>query len=69
MSIWHLVLGSKKKVEDEGLFYKTMTEKYNVLFVAAAGNNGKDASLRYPASYPSVVSVAAVDASSTKVYT
>ena len=56
-----------------GYFYSAITEEYykdlyenqGILFVAAAGNGGNTNKL-YPASYPSLMSVAAIDSNKNK---
>jgi len=52
--------GSKSRTEEAGL--RDLYEKDGILLVAAAGNDGSTR-MSYPASYASVVSVAAVDIS------
>ena len=42
-------------------FYRDMYTNHGVLIVAAAGNEGDTGGLHFPAAYPAVVSVAAVD--------
>merc|ERR1712113_826854 len=46
-------------------FYKDLYEKEDILFVAAAGNGGSSSKL-YPASYPALMSVAAIDSNKNK---
>merc|ERR1712176_353813 len=46
-------------------YYKNLYEKQGILFVAAAGNGGNTNKL-YPASYPSLMSVAAIDSNKNK---
>merc|ERR1712176_675099 len=46
-------------------FYKKKYEEQGILFVAAAGNGGNTNKL-YPASYPSLMSVAAIDSNKNK---
>merc|ERR1711862_442323 len=43
-----------------GNYYKKLYEDDGILFIAAAGNGGSSSKL-YPASYPALVSVAALD--------
>merc|ERR1740121_29215 len=46
-------------------FYNNLYEKEDILFVAAAGNGGSSSKL-YPASYPALMSVAAIDSNKNK---
>merc|ERR1719367_2498808 len=46
-------------------YYKNLYEKQGILFVAAAGNGGNTNKL-YPASYPALMSVAAIDSNKNK---
>merc|ERR1711862_862164 len=46
-------------------YYKNLYEEQGILFVAAAGNGGNTNKL-YPASYPSLMSVAAIDSNKNK---
>merc|ERR1711862_528720 len=46
-------------------FYEKLYEEQGILFVAAAGNGGNSRKL-YPASYPSLMSVAAIDSNKNK---
>lgn len=56
----NLSLGGVIETETENRFYQDLHDTYGVIFVAAAGNNGETQKF-YPASYDSVLSVAAVD--------
>lgn len=60
----NMSLGGSEPTELERLAFRD-ARSAGVLSVAAAGNDG-DAAFSYPASYPSVMSVAAVDASSRR---
>jgi len=55
--------GGYSKTTDE--FYSNLYENDGILFVAAAGNGGSSSKL-YPASYPALMSVAAIDSSKNK---
>merc|ERR1711862_976937 len=46
-------------------FYEKLYEEQGILFVAAAGNGGNSNKL-YPASYPSLMSVAAIDSNKNR---
>jgi len=46
-------------------FYKKLYEEQGILFIAAAGNGGNSNKL-YPASYPSLMSVAAIDSNKNR---
>jgi len=46
-------------------FFKDLYENQDILFVAAAGNDGNSV-LNYPASYPALISVAAIDSNKNK---
>merc|ERR1740129_1010380 len=46
-------------------FYNQLYEEEDILFVAAAGNGGSSSKL-YPASYPALMSVAAIDSNENK---
>merc|ERR1712176_588478 len=46
-------------------FYNNLYENEDILFVAAAGNGGSSSKL-YPASYPALMSVAAIDSNKNK---
>merc|ERR1712241_1057268 len=56
--------GGYSSTTDE--FYKDLYENEDILFVAAAGNGGSSSKL-YPASYPALMSVAAIDSNQNKV--
>merc|ERR1711902_30494 len=55
--------GGYSSTTDE--FYKDLYENEDILFVAAAGNGGSSSKL-YPASYPALMSVAAIDSNENK---
>merc|ERR1712176_1364947 len=55
--------GGYSSTTDE--FYKDLYENEDILFVAAAGNGGRSSKL-YPASYPALMSVAAIDSNKNK---
>merc|ERR1719328_562004 len=55
--------GGYSSTTDE--FYKDLYENEDILFVAAAGNGGSSSKL-YPASYPALMSVAAIDSNKNK---
>merc|ERR1712157_645240 len=55
--------GGYSSTTDE--FYKDLYENEDILFVAAAGNGGSSSKL-YPASYPALMSVAAIDSNQNK---
>merc|ERR1711902_388024 len=55
--------GGYSSATDE--FYKDLYENEDILFVAAAGNGGSSSKL-YPASYPALMSVAAIDSNQNK---
>lgn len=58
--------GGSYSHEDDAVF-KNLYEEKRVLIIAAAGNDG-NADMSYPASYPHVVSVAAVDGNENVAY-
>jgi serine protease len=58
----NLSLGSKSPTATEKALMAELVQNQNILVVAAAGNRGSSA-FDYPASYPDVISVAAVDQS------
>jgi subtilisin len=58
----NMSLGSSFKDTAQGQLVAELVQNKNILLVASAGNNG-DTTLNYPASFPDVVSVAAVDQS------
>ena len=60
-----LTVGSPSQFEAEA--YKSMVEDDDVLLIAAAGNGGNSA-FSYPASYTSVMSVAAVQSNEQRIY-
>merc|ERR1719412_2851579 len=55
--------GGYSSTTDE--FYSNLYENEDILFVAAAGNGGSSSKL-YPASYPALMSVAAIDSNQNK---
>merc|ERR1711983_109860 len=55
--------GGYSSATDE--FYNNLYENEDILFVAAAGNGGSGSKL-YPASYPALMSVAAIDSNKNK---
>ncbi|MCK5029853.1 MAG: S8 family serine peptidase [Thermoplasmatales archaeon] len=55
-----LSLGGKSKSRTEKAFYQDLYDNHGALIIAAAGNDGRS-KLIYPAEYPVVVSVGAVD--------
>merc|ERR1711862_353509 len=55
--------GGYSSTTDE--FYNNLYENEDILFVAAAGNGGSSSKL-YPASYPALMSVAAIDSNKNK---
>jgi len=55
--------GGYSQTTDE--FYSNLYENDGILFVAAAGNGGSSSKM-YPASYPALMSVAAIDSSKNK---
>jgi len=55
--------GSYSSTTDD--FYDNLYENEDILFVAAAGNGGSSSKL-YPASYPALMSVAAIDSNMNK---
>merc|ERR1712228_425532 len=55
--------GAYSSTTDE--FYNNLYENEDILFVAAAGNGGSSSKL-YPASYPALMSVAAIDSNKNK---
>ena len=55
----NMSLGGDEEDKDDKKFFKALWDE-GILVVAAAGNNG-DSTIKYPASYPGVLSVAAVD--------
>jgi len=55
--------GAYSSITDK--YYKDLYEKQDILFIAAAGNGGSSGKL-YPASYPALVSVAAIDSNKNK---
>merc|ERR1740129_651058 len=55
--------GGYSSTTDE--FYDNLYENEDILFVAAAGNGGSSSKL-YPASYPALMSVAAIDSNKNK---
>merc|ERR1719278_580172 len=55
--------GGYSKTTDD--FYSNLYENEGILFVAAAGNGGSSSKL-YPASYPALMSVAAIDSNKNK---
>jgi serine protease len=56
----NMSLGAPSPNTPSRLLMEQLVQKENILVVASAGNNG-DSSYSYPASYPDVISVAAVD--------
>jgi len=64
-SIVSMSLGGGGYSQTEADMYQGAYEQDNVLFVAAAGNAGSSAT-SYPASYPAVMSVGAVDSSNNR---
>jgi serine protease len=56
----NMSLGHDQHSAIEEEFYRSLVERYDVLIVAAAGNDAVD-SPHYPAAYPSVLAVSAVD--------
>jgi subtilisin family serine protease len=58
--IVNLSLGSDRPSSTEEEFYRQLLARHDVLIVAAAGNDERD-SLSFPAGYPEVVAVGAVD--------
>ncbi len=56
----NLSLGTSERTDSEELFYRDLLARNDVLLVAAAGNDGH-AGVSYPAAYPGVVAVGAVD--------
>merc|ERR1719373_1418549 len=60
-----LSLGGSGYSSSMDLFFKTLYEQQDVLFVAAAGNGGNSGYL-YPASYGALMSVAAIDSNQNK---
>jgi serine protease len=63
--IINMSLGGPAPSNLESSIYGTLYNDFGILIIAAAGNAG-DASYSYPASYPSVMSVAAVDSNGIK---
>jgi len=59
--IINLSLGGPDPSKIEETLFTLFADEEDILFVAAAGNLGPDADFLYPASYPSVISVSAVD--------
>ena len=55
----NMSLGGDDRDDDEEKFFSSLWDE-GVMVIAAAGNNG-DKSYKYPASYPNILSVAAVD--------
>merc|ERR1712048_1032188 len=60
-----LSLGGSGYSSSMDLFFKTLYEQQDVLFVAAAGNGGNSGYL-YPASYGALMSVAALDSNQNR---
>merc|ERR1711971_1385328 len=60
-----LSLGGEGYSSTTDEFYKDLYEEKDILFVAAAGNGGSSSKL-YPASYPALMSVAAIDSNENK---
>ncbi len=58
--IVNLSLGSDRSTDTEEDFYRQLLARHDVLIVAAAGNDERD-SLSFPAGYPNVAAVGAVD--------
>ena len=58
--IVNLSLGSDQPTDTEEQFYRQLLARHDVLVVAAAGNDERD-SLSFPAGYPDVAAVGAVD--------
>jgi len=58
--IVNLSLGSSQRTDAEESFYRDLLARHDVLVVAASGNDSHD-SLSYPAGYPGVLAVGAVD--------
>lgn len=61
-NIISMSLGGPLSMQLERQFFESIFKEKNVLIIAAAGNGG-NTRYSYPASYPSVVSVAALDSS------
>ena len=62
-NILSISLGGQERSDLEEMVFQSMSKNYRMLAVAAAGNYGGSLYL-YPASYPSVLSVGAVDINS-----
>jgi subtilisin family serine protease len=56
----NMSLGGPQHSQVEEDFYRDLAERYDVLIVAAAGNEGTQAP-SYPAGYPTVLAVSAID--------
>ena len=54
-------------MQSERNYFQEIFDNDDMLVIAAAGNSG-DASYNYPASYPSIMSVAATDSTNTVAY-
>jgi len=60
-----LSLGGGSPTADIQKFYQDYADNDDILFVAAAGNGGSSSKM-YPASYPALMSVAAIDSNKNK---
>jgi serine protease len=66
-NVINMSLGSPYPSQTEAIATKDMFEEQGILLIAAAGNDG-NSNYGYPASYPSVMSVGAIDSNSDWVY-
>ena len=64
-TIINMSLGGPNFSMTENNLYEKLYKEQNVILVAASGNNGKNQKF-YPASYPSVISVGAIDRSNRR---
>jgi serine protease len=66
-NVINMSLGHSDPTQTEAIATKDIFEEQGVLLIAAAGNDG-NSNYSYPASYPFVMSVAAIDSNSDWVY-